>query len=409
MTTPFNLLLSCKDLQREFSTLMKEASRLSIIAAWATPGFLLDLLGRSSIATECFIGTNFSSTTPEALETLSSYGPLYVDERTDRVFHPKVYLFRVGSKYELIVGSPNLTDSAFRRNYEIAVRMTLKDASAQFLLDHLNMLRKTLRRVDAAWLETYRRRYKPPTGNMGARLRVEAPQRGQAKTKPSLKVLGTLLREDWGKYAETVKRRSLMTHKRDVLFDPKYSYLEALDRLVPIIKQPFDRLGKVEFRKLIGGKVEGFDYGWFGSLTANGRGVHELMTNGRLRRGVALLLPKVLAAKSNDDVLKSARLLYDHLARVPGLKHAAPTRLLAVARPDRFFSVMGPSVRRLADTFGMSQARLKRWEGYAEALKMVWESKWYRSPEPRDPKEARMWNARVALLDAYAYEGDHWE
>ena len=401
------LLLTPKEFQESFRSLLTRASRLQLASAWATLGKPLDLISQFPVPTTSFIGTSFSATSPEALAALTKVGKVYIDQRTDRVFHPKVYLFQVTDGYVVIIGSPNLTDAAFIRNEEAAMQIQLSETAVHPLIKYFAHLKTILTPLTPKRLQRYRAHYRPPvTGMMGRRIKIEEPQVARNISPTSLKVRSQLLRNSWSSYFETLKLASKREHGKESVYDPSGSYLETLRRLNPILKVPFTRLTSEELRKVAGDKLESYDFGWFGSLKANGLGRHELMTNGNLRNILRELLLKIRAANSEETALKLAKQLFDRCVRVRGIKHATPTRLLAIYRPDLFFSVMNPSIERLSLVFGIPEAKLKRWEGYAQALQMIWRARWYHSSRPARGEERRAWDARVALLDAYAYNAD---
>ncbi|TOL78617.1 hypothetical protein CGH89_24505 [Vibrio parahaemolyticus] len=53
------------------------------------------------------------------------------------MFHPKVYLFRTGLKWEAIIGSSNMTNGAFNSNNEINVHLSSKDDEGNISFDEL--------------------------------------------------------------------------------------------------------------------------------------------------------------------------------------------------------------------------------------------------------------------------------
>jgi len=408
--SPYRLLLTPGEFQESIRSLLKRSSQLQLASAWATMGLPLDLISQYSIQTTSFIGTSFSATSPDALEALSKLGKVYIDERTDRVFHPKVYLFQVTDGYVAIIGSPNLTDAAFTRNEEVAMQIELAEAAAQPLLKYFAHLKTTMHPLNPKVLERYRKSYRPPSrGLMARRAEIEGPKQNRRIAPSSFTVRGQLLRDDWQSYYKTLKDRSWKEHGKESLYNPSGSYLETLRRLDPILQIPFTNLSGEELRKVMGDKLEGYDYGWFGSLKANGQGRHEVLENDALRNFLRKFLPKIQASKAKEDSLQLAKQLFERLVLIKGIKQATPTRLLAIYRPDLFFSVNNPSIERLSILFGIPKATLKCWEGYAQALQMIWRAEWYRSSRPSRAKDGRAWDARVALLDAYAYNADERE
>jgi hypothetical protein len=156
---------------------------------------------------------------------------------------------------------------------------------------------------------------------------------------------------------------------------------------------------------MLGAKHPRLEVGWFGRLTAGGAGVQQLMRNRSLRDDVTRLLVKLTKATTHDEALDAAKTLFVRMLKTRGMGIAFVTRFLVVSRPELFFSVNSAAVSDLARLFGVTQSELKTWDGYARALRLVWKSKWYNSKRPKAGLAAKVWAGRVALLDAYAYDG----
>ena len=402
------LLPSSSAFRDAFAELLENAQRLWVVSAWTTLGIPIDLLAESGVQVESVIGTSFNATDPEALRVLARLGPVYIDPSSSAgIFHPKLYLFDQGAtlpRYVALAGSPNLTHAAFSANEEIALYAALHKSSAQSLLKYIAGLRRAPRvRLTSAWLATYRRRYKA-RGTVGRVIaKAEGPSSDAFSSGRFIRPLGTLMIADWKEYLRELRRRSRARHGADYVFVATGGYLGTLRIVTPIAHKRFDRLSHEEFRHLLGASGHDEEVGWFGRLTGGGRGVHQLMHNQALRKAVTRLMPIVQHAKNADSAFDAAKALFSRMLETDGLGPAFATRFLTVSRPDRFFPVNDPNIADLAALFGMRQSQLRTWAGYAHALRLVWKSKWYRSARPRRGLEARAWDARAALLDAYAY------
>ncbi|MEK7671570.1 MAG: hypothetical protein AAB344_05050 [Bacteroidota bacterium] len=216
--------------------------------------------------------------------------------------------------------------------------------------------------------------------------------------------MGKLLTYRWADYYKLLRRQSVRKNGTDGLFDSDESYLKTLAIVRPIIRKRFDRVQGLEFRYLIGGRETKPNTGYFGSLTGAGDGLKALKKNQWLRQKLTKILPYIQNARDEESALLAARELFVNVTKIKGAKNAVATRLLTMSRPDLFFSVNKESMRKLARVFGVPPSGLKQWDGYEAALRKLWQSKWYRSPRPKNPQEARVWDARVALLDVYASE-----
>ncbi|WP_145976201.1 hypothetical protein [Nitrospira moscoviensis] len=156
-------------------------------------------------------------------------------------------------------------------------------------------------------------------------------------------------------------------------------------------------------QKVIGYEVGGYDYGWFGSIRSNGQGWHELLHNDGLRDFVQEALAQIGRGATEAAALRVAQEVFERCVSIPRVGPATPTRLLAIYRPDLFFSVNRNSIKNLSQLFRETQGHLRTWGGYKQALQVTWRATWYQSPRPVGNDEQRAWDARVALLDAYCY------
>ncbi|HRB15127.1 MAG TPA: phospholipase D-like domain-containing protein [Nitrospira sp.] len=404
---PFNgkFLFTPEDLQQEFATLLNKADSLKIAAAWATLGVHVDMLKNAKIPIEAIVGKAFNITHPDAIAALMSLGKVYVDERkTDfGLFHPKVYLFQTGSQYSIIIGSPNLTCGAFTVNAEVSVSFKLDHKSALPLIEHFRNLGRAATPVTTAWLKRYRKQYKPPkSGILKKILKSQSPRENQSSASAS--TVGDLLTLTWQDYYRLLQKQATRADGKSSLLDKDESYLKTLDVIRPIIQKRFDQLTKEDFRYLIGGNETYPNTGYFGSIAGAIRAVPALMRDLRLRRDITKLIPRLIRARNTQSALAIARSLFLRLVRVKGIKSAVATRFLVLSRPDLFISVNNESVFRLSRLFGIPVSKIKTWEGYELALAKLWQSRWYHSHRPRNVTEAKVWDARAALVDIYASE-----
>jgi hypothetical protein len=93
----------------------------------------------------------------------------------------------------------------------------------------------------------------------------------------------------------------------------------------PILETLFTKLNRTQLRKVIGDIVEGYDYGWFGSLKANISGRRKLLSDKSLKNALRKLLPQVQSART--EAIAS---LFDQLVSVQGIEQSTPTLLLAI-------------------------------------------------------------------------------
>lgn len=86
---------------------------------------------------------------------------------------------------------------------------------------------------------------------------------------------------------------------------------------------------------------------------------------------------------------------------VRGVKLGTATRLLIAKRPDIFLPVNGANADRIKQVFGTVP---KNPSQYMALMKHLWSMPWFKSGEPADEHQRRVWRVRVAILDAVLYE-----
>lgn len=143
------------------------SERVRLVFAWASSDegrsphwrkLPLDKIDRA------IIGCHFAQTEPAALRRLALRGDaLRVVPQTVETFHPKLLLGLRGDEVRAIVGSANLTTSAFRSNVEVSVLLegAASEPALAALLHFVDEQwgRTDLRRVTDEWLEQYEALY----------------------------------------------------------------------------------------------------------------------------------------------------------------------------------------------------------------------------------------------------------
>jgi len=86
---------------------------------------------------------------------------------------------------------------------------------------------------------------------------------------------------------------------------------------------------------------------------------------------------------------------------VKGIALGVATRLLCMKRPDLFLPANNASISNIKRVF---ETTPNTSEKYMSLVERIWQYPWFSAPKPKDESEARLWRARVALLDAIFYE-----
>jgi Arc/MetJ-type ribon-helix-helix transcriptional regulator len=105
---------------------------------------------------------------------------------------------------------------------------------------------------------------------------------------------------------------------------------------------------------------------------------------------------------------KTERACLQGLLGISGVGIGGATRLMAVARPDLYFTVNGASYEGIEELLGPTHkdSTAHRAKAYLERLAEVRSFPWFNEPKPAattDEQERFAWSARTALLDALFY------
>ena len=94
---------------------------------------------------------------------------------------------------------------------------------------------------------------------------------------------------------------------------------------------------------------------------------------------------------------------YERMREFDGIGRGIATRLLSLARPERFVSVNDGSRNGLAQYSGLNPGTLGTTGNYRTLLKFIYKQCWFRAPEPDNRLEPSIWGMRAALLDCFVY------
>lgn len=413
------VLSTATELRREFEELFKSSSNVQIAAAWATHGFAVECMTQTrGVSVQAIVGVSLAVTPPDLLSQLDHVCTLRVaEEPRNAIFHPKLYLFDRPDRRWVVIGSPNLTAAAFGANREVAISLSPDDIGWRELQRVFTILWEDATPFNRFDLNAYTKRF--------AASRNEELCKRERSTRsssvpsgvraPAPVTVGALLTADWDEYLALLRRRASDRFEQGeaVLDQVGNSYLWTIQTARPLIHRPFSSLHADDRRKLLGARIArpdgpAFDYGWLGGLTSSARTSCPGLIDGTNREAVAAideLVATIPQSGSVDDALQSGRGFFERFTNLDGFKAAFATRFLALSRPDVFCSVNGKSRERLKDLFP-NIGDLTTWTGYVECLRKLHGTLWWKSLRPEREAEVEMWEARVALVDVYAYDPD---
>jgi hypothetical protein len=337
------------------------------------------------------VGTQFAQTEPWALRELDKTGGLKVIIDSVGTFHPKVTIGFKGQRVRAVVGSANLTTAAFSKNAELGVVLDGGPAD-KAIADIIQFVQHSWERgtpLDYDWLERYAvawKRRPRPTG-------IVPWTSAQAASIEDLDISW----DDYYRLIESQEGRKLQSGYRLSIFNVKESYLKEIEACRAAFRDDGGfSIIPPDSRKLIAG-LRPHSSGLLGSM--KGAGIAKSIVSDQ-----ADVIASVLDQIPLTGVItaEQARLAVESLTATKGIALGVATRLLAVKRPDVFLSVNGGSRPKIADLCSRGAPTNAR--SYVDLLSRIWKTPWWNSPMPTNPKQRRVWSARVALLDSALYE-----
>ena len=323
-------------------------------------------------------------TDPLALRTLANIGQLRGPD-AGRHFHPKVFIFRDGGKSVAWVGSANFTSGGFEMNDE-TVFETSDTGSVQDWFDDLWAHTDPL---DAVAIDAYsesRKNNPPPPA-------LRPPN--MLEMDPLELLEGAA---DWQSYVAALEQcDDWWSNRRSwSVLGEQSSWRETVEVLHDVVTQAdWNELTKYDRLRLLG-LTPGEDWALFGRMRPAALGT----VFGADLEAIQEIVLGVAAAA--DDVFP--QLAFDSYHALRGINGVGPgiaSRLLTLARPDRFVSVNRASKDGLAVSFGLAASTLGRPSNYARLLTAIYERDWYRTAAPRKARDRAVWRIRAALLDSF--------
>jgi len=343
------------------------------------------------------IGIHFAQTEPFILRVLSKTPKsLKVIEDTTGVYHPKLIIGIKGNSMSAILGSSNLTTGGFFGNTEINILMEgnkeseIMTSLCGFMDEQWDSPRAFV--PDPEWLERYEVAYKnrPKPPRVPKKVQSNGPI---IKTSDEINI-------PWRDYYDLIieqERRTLANGYEIHVFDHEDgSYLEVVENCQKAFKRfsSFSEMPEGK-RKLVSGWGGGIT-GLFGSMDGAGNFKNIVKQNPEIIAQHLDVIPRKHIVSTEQ-----AKTYLVNMLKINGINLGTATRLLAMKRPDYFLSINDGNKKRIRDVFGPAPSTVS---GYIKFHDKLWSYPWFKSPEPINKNELRVWKARVALLDAVLYE-----
>lgn len=206
---------------------------------------------------------------------------------------------------------------------------------------------------------------------------------------------------DWGAYVRAIEDCHDWWRLRgcwSVLGD-KTSWRNTVEVLHELIKHPeWSDLDQQDQRRLLGLSRS---VGWqlLGKMRAPARGTVFYDE----RETIENTIREVVAA--DDDAFPDIGFKsYETLEDLDGVGQGIATRLLTLARPDRFVSVNTRSQFGLGAVYGLAPSTIGDPRNYARLLRAIYNEDWWQVSPPTNRHELRIYRMRAALLDSFVYD-----
>ena len=400
-------LLDSTETAKKLVELADSHRKIAFAVAWAsfsTPVFEGFCKNHRKI-TRGVIGTHFHQTDWRVLDWVLNNRTkiqFMFDDRANSVFHPKVYLFWTSEKWEMLIGSANLTTGGMANNTELTLHLSGRSSKGT------GVMQQATKRISEYWRDsvpiTQSRlsRYKKQHFEMKKRRGVDSRNR---------QTESALLSWTWEEYCE-----NLIAHPGSSI-----EGIESCFKLLKVARKTFaddNSFGELEddVRRVLAGShppKEGdfadLDIGYFGFTKAYGNFSHLIKENDKYLSEAVNQIP-VNGAVYRSEYMKYVKLLKKALeGKRHGLGVAA--RLLTIKRPDTFITWNGRNKVKLKQLLGITpMVAPTEYERYwDEVVVPISESNWYQSPKPpqkrkkRGVSEVEIWLNRVAMLDVLCW------
>ena len=389
------MLIDQRNILNRFAEHLTWATDVDIATAWATSNDGLRSLQQlnPSIRVRAVVGLWGNLTDPMTLQTLTEIGELRLVDASRR-FHPKVFLFRGAGRIVAWIGSANFTSGGFGMNEEAMFETN----DARPVAGWFDQLWNQCGPIGDHDIDEYAatRRRAPP-------LRSTPPLLPGATTATSNPA--GILQEvaDWRDYVDALEqcdRWWSMHSGRWSVLGELYSWSQTIQELHDVVvNRDWRSLDDHDCRRLLGltpGEL------WWALLGRMRPSAMQSVFGDHLA-SIQEIVQRV-AVEPESAFPSVAVRAYAQLKGLDGIGSGIATRLLTLARPDRFVSLNGASKAGLAASFAVAPSTLSQPQSYGRLLERVYDKAWYSDPRPVDAREETIRWMRTALLDCFVYE-----
>ena len=313
------------------------------------------------------------------------------------IFHPKAFLFWNEDRWELCVGSANLTQGAMGPNQELVLHVTSDTGSHSVQDDLLLQIKeywKAAEVISKNDASAYRSLWSVQQGKRGS---ASSKHWTHSKSIPPVRI--EIMYMSWDDFV-----RGVITEDEDFFEKRCIQIKDASDAFrsqESLVQMDSDT------RKMIAGLPNRTYLLWacFGSMKGAGT-FSGLVNQNNSQLSLALdqipLEGPVLRDDYNAYIDEFMKAFQDKNHRI-----ATATRLLAMKRPDNFICFDNQNRVGLCKSFGISVNRMDYERYWDEVILQLRDSVWWNAPIPSEMSERIIWEARAAMLDALFYEHKH--
>jgi hypothetical protein len=392
------LIISSKQLVKEFSRLTKQYKSFYWTAAWAgvNSKHFDELVINKDKIKRFVVGIHFYQTHPDFIKAFLDHKNVQFMNQPEGTFHPKLYIFYNSDKdWEIIIGSSNFTKEAFDRNTEANTLVSCLDNNSEEFLQAAFKLVEESWKTSKVFSENDLFHYRTIWKNQRSKIKSLSGLYGseEKNTKPIHEI--PVINMTWSQFVTRINKEDSHGLER------RLNVIEISHKLFRS-NGHFSGLKEIE-RKFIAGARTNYaaDWGYFGSMIGRGDYVHEIIAN---NTNISLALDQIplsgqITKCHYDNFIKYFLKVFS------GNYIGVASRLLAMKRPDVFYCLTSRNQKRFCKEFDVRKSDIN-YEGYWEhVIQRIYDSEWWLNPTVSTNQEEKISNARAAFLDAIYYEG----
>ena len=400
------ILTKAHEIESILCKLLKKYKNYYIASAWASANnkAFTNLLSHKDKIRKMIIGTHFYQTHPDFIKEFVNNENVRFILNSDGIFHPKAYLFTNNNNdWECLIGSANFTKSALSKNNEIMIHFSSDENDSKLLFS------KLMDEIEDYWQNSNEMTnddylaYVNVWKKNKRHLEKLGGKYGKAKVnKPIIK--SKIFTISWIEYVEKVRKDQF--HPFEERLNLLYNARKYFKKYNHFSDMPEKKRKQIAAFYPSNEKSVGFDWRWFGSMSAVVRFGNRINNN---NENISLALDQIPLYEDREEINKS-----DFDKYVEYFKKAFPrggggmagaSRLLAMKRPDIFVCLDSKNKANLCEEFGIAK-NIELEQYWDEIIERIKDSVWWTCKKPSDESEYKLWQGRAAMLDAIFYDGN---